>query len=123
MFGVGSFEVSDAADRAAFLAHVARINPVVIAASPPCKKHSTSDMQKRSEAEAMIALTRDSCEQTGRLYIIENVKGAAAEMRDHALLLYGSYFGLRVDRPRFYEANFDLRVDEYLGRPGLDLRA
>jgi hypothetical protein len=96
---------------------------VVIAASPPCKKHSTSDMQKRSEAEAMIALTRDSCEQSGRLYIIENVKGAAAEMRDHALLLHGSYFGLRVDRPRFYEANFDLRIDEYLRRPGLDLRA
>ena len=67
MFGVGSFEVSDAADRAAFLAHVARVNPVLISASPPCKKYSTSDMQKRSGAEDMIALTRDSCEQTGRL--------------------------------------------------------
>ena len=123
MFGVGSFEVSDASDRAAFLAHVARVNPTLIAASPPCKKHSTSDMQKRSAAEAMIALTRDSCEQTGRLYVIENVKGAASEMKDHALLLYGSYFGLRVDRPRFFEANFALHMDEYLRGPGLDLRA
>ena len=123
MFGVGSFEVSDAADRAAFLAHVARVNPVLISASPPCKKYSTSDMQKRSGAEDMIALTRDSCEQTGRLYVLENVKGAADEMRDHALLIYGSYFGLRVDRPRFYEANFDLRLDEYMRGPGLNLRA
>jgi hypothetical protein len=102
---------------------VARVNPVLISASPPCKKYSTSDMQKRSGAEDMIALTRDSCEQTGRLYVLENVKGAAEEMRDHALLLYGSYFELRVDRPRFYEANFDLRLDEYLRGPGLDLRA
>ena len=123
MFGVGSFEVSDASDRAAFLSHVARVNPVLIAASPPCKKHSTSDMQKRSTAEEMIALTRDSCEQTGRLYVIENVKGAASEMRDHALLLYGAYFGLRVDRPRFFEANFALHLDEYMRGSGLALRA
>jgi hypothetical protein len=57
------------------------------------------------------------------LFVIENVKGAAAEMEEHAVLIYGSYFGLRVDRPRFFEANFDLHVDEFLRVPGLALRS
>jgi hypothetical protein len=39
-------------------------------------------MQKRSTAPDMIGPTRDHCRATGRLYAIENVKGAAAEMED-----------------------------------------
>ena len=41
----------------------------------------------------------------------------------HAILLYGGYFGLGVDRPRFFEANFPIVVDEYLKAPGLALRS
>ena len=121
-FGTGSFRVVDAARRSDFLAEKQRVKPVVTLASPPCKKFSTVDLTKRSTAEDMIALTRDACEGSGGLYAIENVKGAAKELRDHAVLLYGSYFGLHVDRPRFFEANFDLKVDEYLKTPGLELR-
>ena len=36
--------------------------------------------------------------------------------------LRGSYFGLHVDHPRSFEANFELRVDEALVGPGLALR-
>ena len=122
MFGEGSFSVADATDRADFLQRVGKVKPMVILASPPCKKYSTMDVPNHSEAEELIALTRDACEQTGKLYVIENVKGAAAEMKEHAILLYGAYFGLQVDRPRFFEANFELRVDEYLKVPGLALR-
>ena len=122
-FGSESFEVSDATSQSGFLGHVTRTDPTVVMASPPCKAHSTSDMQKRSTAPDLIGLTRDHCRATGRLFVIENVKGAAAEMEEHAVLIYGSYFGLRVDRPRFFEANFDLHVDEFLRVPGLALRS
>ena len=118
-----SFEVSDATSQSGFLGHVARTDPTVIMSSPPCKAHSTSDMQKRSTAPDLIGLTRDHCKATGRLFVIENVKGAAAEMEEHAVLIYGSYFGLRVDRPRFFEANFGLHVDEFLRVLGLALRS
>ena len=121
-FGVGSFRVVDAASTSQFLAEKARVRPLVTMASPPCKKFSTVDINKQSNAEDLIALTRDNCESSGGLYVIENVKGAAKELRSHAILLYGSFFGLHVDRPRFFEANFDLRVDEYMRAPGLDLR-
>ena len=123
-FGEESFHVSDATSQSAFLGHVRRTNPTVIMASPPCKAHSTSDMQKRSTASDLIGLTRDHCcRATGCLYVIENVKGAAAEMEDSAVLIYDSYFGLRLDRPRFFEAIFDLHVDEFLRVPGLALRS
>ena len=82
-FGEESFEVNDATSQSAFLGHVRRTNPTVSMASPPCKAHSTSDMEKRSTAPDLIGLTRDHCRATGRLYVIENVKGAAAEMEDH----------------------------------------
>eukprot|EP00966_Prymnesium_polylepis_P112852 2610329-Prymnesium_polylepis.1 len=34
-------------------------------------------------------------------------------MQSHAVLLYGSYSGLHVDKPRFFEANFPIIVDAY----------
>jgi hypothetical protein len=91
MFGEGSFSVADATDRADFLQRVGKLKPMVILASPPCKKYSTIDVPNNSAAEDLIALTRDACEQTRKLYVIENVKGAAAEMKPHAILLYGAY--------------------------------
>jgi hypothetical protein len=123
MFGEGAFQIGDATDQADFLAKAGRVGPVVIIASPPCKKHSTIDVRNMSNAEELIAVTRDHCDQSGQLYIIENVKGAASEMKEHAILLYGAFFGLQVDRPRFQEANFPLHVDEYLRGPGLALRS
>jgi len=122
MFGEGAFQIGDASDQADFLAKTGKVGPVVIIASPPCKKHSTIDVRNLSSAEELIAVTRDHCDQSDQLYIIENVKGAASEMRDHAILLYGAFFGLQVDRPRFQEANFPLHIDEYLRGPGLALR-
>lgn len=37
-------------------------------------------------------------------------------------MLYGAFFGLGVDRPRFFETSFDLVIDEYIRAPGLALR-
>ena len=36
--------------------------------------------------------------------------------------LRGAWFGLRVDRPRLFEASFGIHVDEYLREPGERLR-
>ena len=55
--------------------------------------------------------------------MLENVLGAKSEMSSNACMLRGSYFGLHVDRPRLFEANFDLHVDACLKKPGEVLRA
>ena len=70
----------------------------------------------------MIAQTRDVLRQAGGLYAIENVVGAKTDLRAGACQLRGSMFGLHVDRPRLFETNFDLRVDEALAEPGRSLR-
>ena len=121
-FGEDTFAVRDATASASFHQAVDAIDPTLIMQSPPCKAYSTADFQDRSEAPELIARSRDLGLETGRLFVIENVKGAAAEFQDHAVLLYGAYFGLHVDKPRFFEANFPLHVDQYLKVPGLRLR-
>ena len=91
-------------------------------ASPPCKAYSGARMRGSPKEEAMIAQTRDVLKQAGGLYVIENVVGAKTDLRAGACQLRGSMFGLHVDRPRLFEANFELRVDEALASPGRSLR-
>ena len=121
-FGADSFSVRDATSSSLFHQAVDTVNPMLIMQSPPCKAYSTADFQDRSEAPELIARSRDLGNETGRLHVIENVKGAASEFQDHAVLLYGSYFGLHVDKPRFFEANFPIIVDAHLEVSGRRLR-
>ena len=121
-FGSDSFAVRDATQAAVFFQAVDRVDPTLLMMSPPCKSYSTADFQGRSDAPELIGLSRDLGKETGRLFAIENVKGAASEFEDHAILMYGSYFGLHVDKPRFFEANFPLIVDEYIETTGRLLR-
>ena len=121
-FGDQAFKVGDAAQRATMESVVRSWAPDVILASPPCQPYSTADMQGATRAKRMIPLMRGYLESLGGLYAIENVNGAAKEMLPHAVLLYGSFFVLGGDRPRFFEANFPVIVDEYLRGPGLALR-
>ena len=97
-------------------------DPVFISASAPCQAYSTTDIHHLSDAPRRIPLMRYHLRTTGRLYALENVKGAAPDLLDSAQLLYGAFFGLRVDRPRFFETSFDLVIDEYIRAPGLALR-
>ena len=121
-FGERAFQVSDASVRSALKKIAREWDPDVIMASPPCQPYSTADMQGATKAVAMIPLIRDHLSSLGALYAIENVKGASREMGSSAVLFYGAYFGEHVDRPRFFEANFPLVIDEYLRVPGLALR-
>ena len=63
----------------------------------------------------------DACVGSGGLYAVETV-GSPSVGASHTCTLRGAYFGLHVDRPRSFEANFDLRVDEALVSSGLSLR-
>lgn len=92
------------------------------AASPPCQKHTT--LTKGNEARGwendhvdLIPATRAALEATGRPFIIENVEGARAELRD-PIMLCGLSFDLKVFRHRYFEANFDLVAPEHPSHRG-----
>ena len=118
-FGDGSFLEGDCTSKDALLRLMKLSGASVLFAGPPCQGYSTAG---RSEVAELIPLVRDLLDGLGCMYAIENVKGAAKDLRRPALL-YGAYFGYEVDRPRFYETNWEFTVDEYLEQPGLKLRA
>lgn len=79
-------------------------------ASPPCQGYTTMSVKHRGRATVAderprdIARTRDALVKAarGRPWVLENVAGAARELR-RPLLLSGGMFGLRVHRPRLFE--------------------
>ena len=130
-FGDESWRRIDASVRNDVQVAIQRARPVVVMASPPCKVHSTTNASGASESPDMIGSTRVQLTGLGVRYSIENVKGAARELGEGRVLMYGSDFGLGamgargrlgVDRPRFFEANFPVRIDEALREGGSALR-
>jgi DNA (cytosine-5)-methyltransferase 1 len=82
----------------------------VIHASPPCQAYSTNGNKHRNRGSgaagrhpALIGATR--ARLAGRRYVIENVAGAAAELREPTRLT-GEMFGLRTHRARLFETNW-----------------
>jgi len=83
---------------------------VAFHASPPCQGYTTMSAKHRGRATVAdersrdIGRTRDALVEVadGRPWVMENVAGAAREMRA-PLLLSGGMFGLRVHRPRLFE--------------------
>lgn len=88
-----------------------------IHASPPCQAHTAMSNRwrgtggKADDHVDLIAATRALLERTGLPYVIENVPGARRMLRD-PVTLNGGMFGLQVDRPRLFEANWGLLVPE-----------
>ena len=121
-FGPDNFTQGDSTDASGVRDLLKRARAFVVLSSPPCKSYSTARMRGEASEEPMIAQTRDANRETGMLSVIENVVGAHTDMRAHACILRGSFFGLHVDRPRLFEANFDLHVDRALRDSGLALR-
>lgn len=74
-----------------------------IHASPPCQHDSDCQRIQGNEHPDLIAPTREALELTGLPYVIENVGGAEAKLRD-PVMLCGAMFGLRTYRHRFFEA-------------------
>jgi len=76
-----------------------------IHASPPCQGYSVSEPMKRAvrkvkEYPMLVSDVRELLGQTGRPYVIENVKGAPLI---DPLRLTGAMFGLGVIRERLFE--------------------
>jgi DNA (cytosine-5)-methyltransferase 1 len=82
----------------------------VIHASPPCQGYTTMSNRHRGaggKADShpdLISWVRLGLEAWGGVYVIENVPGAARELRN-PIRLRGGMFGLSVDRPRLFETN------------------
>ena len=121
-FGEATFSVGDSTD-ASRLKDLRRSTEAFLSFhSPPCKAHSTARMRGAPSEPALITQTRDAQREAGGLRVIENVPGARSVLDGHLCTLRGSFFGEHVDRPRLFEANFDLRVDEALRSTGEVLR-
>jgi len=79
-----------------------------IHASPPCQQYTKAGKQWRKEGRVypdLIAETRGALILSGKPWVIENVPGAPLI---NPILLNGSCFGIRVHRPRLFEASFAL---------------
>lgn len=84
-------------------------------ASPPCQAKTTMSNRHRGaggKADShldYIAAVRWKLTMAGVPYVIENVPGARQDMRN-PVTLSGGMFGLRVERPRLFEASFPITV-------------
>lgn len=80
-------------------------------ASPPCQEHSTASGKRRKHPipywkRDCLAETREMLVATGKPFVIENV--ASAPMFNY-IKLYGTMFGLKVIRERWFELHgFDM---------------
>lgn len=79
-----------------------------IHASPPCQGYSTITPDK-SKHPKLINQVREIIEPYDIPYVIENVPGAKAHLRN-PVRLCGSSFGLAVRRHRLFESNIPLTV-------------
>ncbi|WP_198357989.1 DNA cytosine methyltransferase [Streptomyces fildesensis] len=73
-----------------------------IHASPPCQHDTDCQRIQGRDHPDLIAPTRAALQATGRPWVIENVRGAAAKLRD-PVMLCGAMFGLETYRHRFFE--------------------
>lgn len=84
----------------------------VIHASPPCQRYSATQRIRRNEHPDLIREVRALAQEIGRPYVIENVEGAEAELRD-PVMLCGEAFGLHTYRHRLFESSVPLTVPEH----------
>ena len=113
-FGIAAFTQDDATDWSLVKRLADEAGVVGGMASPPCQPYSTAT--QHTEHQALIPRVRDMLRSLFDFYSIENVAGAKSAMHE-SVMLCGSMFGLRVARPRLFESNFELHVDEYLRQP------
>lgn len=85
--------------------------PDFVWASPPCQSFSAYRRKDPNrigfKAKDLIAEVRSLVQRIGKPYIIENVE--AAPLKETAIKLCGSMFGLDVRRHRLFECSFPVR--------------
>lgn len=76
----------------------------LVHASPPCQHDSNCQVIQGREHPDLIGPTRDALDAIGLPYVIENVGGATAKLRDPLMLCGRTMFGMeRTYRHRFFE--------------------
>ncbi|MFF0030266.1 SAM-dependent methyltransferase [Streptomyces avermitilis] len=87
-----------------------------IHASPPCQHDSECQRLQGNTHPDLIAPTRTALEATGRPWVMENVRGAAAKLRG-PVMLCATMFGLDNYRHRFFETGggFTLEQPQHAG--------
>lgn len=78
-----------------------------IHASPPCQHDSDCQRIQGRDHPDLIAETREAILATGLPYVIENVRGAVAKLRD-PIMLCGPMVGVEMYRHRYFETNWPL---------------
>ena len=79
-----------------------------IHASPPCQQYTKAAKQWRAEGREypdLIEKTRAALIKVNKPWVIENVPGAPLF---DALFLNGSYFEIKIHRPRYFESSFNI---------------
>ncbi|MYT70273.1 MULTISPECIES: DNA cytosine methyltransferase [unclassified Streptomyces] len=98
------------ADAIAFvLAHGAEFD--FIHGSPPCQHDTDCQRIQGNDHPDLIDPTRVALEKTGRPWVMENVGGAAAKLRQ-PVMLCGIMLGLDVYRHRFFETGGGFTLDQ-----------
>ncbi|MGW1226093.1 SAM-dependent methyltransferase [Streptomyces sp. NPDC002530] len=73
-----------------------------IHASPPCQFDSDCQRIQGRDHPDLIGPTRDALTATGRPWVMENVRGAAAKLHQ-PVMLCGTMFGISTYRHRYFE--------------------
>ena len=121
-FGPDGFMQGDATSWAEAGKARDRVRAFGCMAGPPCQFYSTIRVNGEARSPPLIDGTRDLVASLFDYWSIENVPGARKHMQ-RPVELRGSDFGLRVDRPRLFESNFQIRVDDCVRRADDRLRA
>ena len=122
-FGEGTFTRADVLDSEVITKAVEGAkNLVGVMAGPSCKGSSTASFAGVPSREPVIIdELRDKIRAAGVAYAIEQPLGSSKWMKE-PILLRGSMFGLRVDRPRLFETSFEMHIDECLMAGTRELR-
>jgi DNA (cytosine-5)-methyltransferase 1 len=84
-----------------------------IHASPPCQAYSPLNaLSPHKSYPDLVAATRAMLDDSGVLYVIENVMSAPL-IKERSIVLCGSMFGLRTYRHRRFESHLKLVAPEH----------
>ncbi|CAL9367382.1 SAM-dependent methyltransferase [Streptomyces sp. enrichment culture] len=83
-------------------------------ASPPCQHDTDCQRIQGNDHPDLIGPTREALQLTGLPYVIENVGGAEAKLKD-PVELCGAMFGLHTYRHRYFECGggFSFKAPEH----------
>lgn len=87
----------------------------LIHASPPCQGYTALRVVHKNEHPLLIDATRQALALTGKLTVLENVKGAKL---NYNLMLCGEMFGLAVLRHRYFELSWNIQQPPHIKHRG-----